>query len=287
MNELMNFLTSQEIIVVYIVAAVACLLCFVIYLVDKNYYKRKQRHNTKELNKLVEEVNEIIENEYEEEQQQEVFTTPVLETIEETPYEAKVNTLTEEIIAPSVVVNEIKEEVIEPVVEKVELKVEEPEEEIIEQLEIEEEPIKVEEIVLETMTEEEVIEPVVEKIELKEEELEYTTVEPNRQQAQEELMRLTQELEKAEQEQKNIDLTSYEEEQEENAIISLEELVKKSKKMYEANEITQYADDSNKCVCYTSYSYYYSFCAGWQDIVSRIKRKRDRGKISRNIRVLG
>ena len=249
MNELMNFLTSQEIIVVYIVAAVACLLCFVIYLVDKNYYKRKQRHNTKELNKLVEEVNEIIENEYEEEHQEEVFTTPVLETIEETPYEAKVNTLTEEIIAPSVVVNEIKEEVIEPVVEKVELKVEEPEEEIIEQLEIEEEPIKVEEIVLETMTEEEVIEPVVEKIELKEEkeeELEYTTVEPNRQQAQEELMRLTQELEKAEQEQKNIDLTSYEEEQEENAIISLEELVKKSKEMYEANEITQYADEGNE-----------------------------------------
>ena len=244
MNELMNFLTSQEIIVVYIVAAVACLLCFVIYLVDKNYYKRKQRHNTKELNKLVEEVNEIIENEYEEEHQEEVFTTPVLESIEEKPYEAKVNALTEEIIAPiSVITNEVKEEVIEPVVEKVE----EPEEEIIEQLEIDE-PINIEEIVLETMTEEEVIEPVVEKIELKEkeEELEYTSVEPNRQQAQEELMRLTQELEKAEQEQKNIDLTSYEEEQEENAIISLEELVKKSKEMYEANEITQYADEGNE-----------------------------------------
>ena len=59
-------------------------------------------------------------------------------------------------------------------------------------------------------------------------------------------MRLTQELEKAEQEQKNIDLTSYEEEQEENAIISLEELVKKSKEMYEANEITQYADEGNE-----------------------------------------
>ena len=48
----------------------------------------------------------------------------------------------------------ITEEVIEPVVEKVEIKVEEPEEEIIEQLEIDE-PINVEEIVLETMTEEE------------------------------------------------------------------------------------------------------------------------------------
>ena len=54
MNELMDFLTSQEIIVVYIVVAIAILLCFFIYLIDKTYYKRKQRHNTKELNKLVE-----------------------------------------------------------------------------------------------------------------------------------------------------------------------------------------------------------------------------------------
>ena len=60
MNELIDFFTSKEIIVVYIVAAVACILCFIIYLIDKNYYKRKQRQNTRELNKLVEEVNEIV-----------------------------------------------------------------------------------------------------------------------------------------------------------------------------------------------------------------------------------
>ena len=88
-------------------------------------------------------------------------------------------------------------------------------------------------------------EPVVEEVKV-EEELTYTSIEPNRQQAQEELMRLTLELEKAEQEQKNIDLTAYEEEQEENAIISLDELVAKSKEMYEANEITQYADEGNE-----------------------------------------
>ena len=45
---------------------------------------------------------------------------------------------------------------------------------------------------------------------------------------------------------KNISLTSYEEEQEENAIISLEELVRKSKDMYEQNELTQYADEGNE-----------------------------------------
>lgn len=227
MNELIGLLTSKEIIVVYIVVAVACALGFAIYMIDKNYYKRKQRHNTKELNKLVEEVNEIIENEYEEQPTNEVFNTPVLETIEPVAYSAKVN---EEIVIETPVVSEIKVE---------EVKVEE---EFIEQLEDEElEPISIEEIVLETMEEE----PVVEEVKV-EEELTYTSIEPNRQQAQEELMRLTLELEKAEQEQKNIDLTAYEEEQEENAIISLDELVAKSKEMYEANEITQYADEGNE-----------------------------------------
>ena len=230
MNELIGLLTSKEIIVVYIVVAVACALGFAIYMIDKNYYKRKQRHNTKELNKLVEEVNEIIENEYEEQPTNEVFNTPVLETIEPVAYSAKVN---EEIVIETPVVSEVKvEEVKQDVVE----------EEFIEQLEDEElEPISIEEIVLETMEEE----PVVEEVKV-EEELTYTSIEPNRQQAQEELMRLTLELEKAEQEQKNIDLTAYEEEQEENAIISLNELVAKSKEMYEANEITQYADEGNE-----------------------------------------
>ena len=61
MNELINFLTSKEIIVVYMVAGVACFLCFLIYLIDKTYYKRTRKHNTKELNKLVEEVNRELE----------------------------------------------------------------------------------------------------------------------------------------------------------------------------------------------------------------------------------
>lgn len=228
MNELIGLLTSKEIIVVYIVVAVACALGFAIYIIDKNYYKRKQRHNTKELNKLVEEVNEVLENEYEETPANEVFNTPVLETIEPETYSAKVNEIKEEIIVETPVVSEIKVEEVKPEV---------VEEEFIEQLEDEElEPITIEEIAIETIEEE----PVVE------EELTYTSIEPNRQQAQEELMRLTLELEKAEQEQKNIDLTAYEEEQEENAIISLDELVAKSKEMYEANEITQYADEGNE-----------------------------------------
>ena len=57
MNDLINLLTSKEIIIVYIVAGVACFLYFIIYLIDKSYYKRKQKQNTRELNKLVEDIN--------------------------------------------------------------------------------------------------------------------------------------------------------------------------------------------------------------------------------------
>lgn len=255
MNELIEFLTSKEIIVVYIVAAIACLLCFIIYLVDKNYYKRKQRHNTKELNKLVEEVSEIVDQEsYAEpiETYQEPVLSPVVEE-----YVARKEVNVEPVQSEQITIDTIEntepavtETVPTEVVEEIESLEEEPVE-----------PINVEDLVLSTMVEEEHTytpepevlsiadvmpkEPVVEPTPVQEE-LEYTSIEPNRQQAQEELMRLTEELEKAEQEAKTIDLTAYEEEQEENAIISLEELEKKSKEMYESNEITQYADEGNE-----------------------------------------
>ena len=217
MNELIDFFTSKEIIVVYIVAAVACALCFIIYLIDKNYYKRKQRHNTRELNKLVEEVNEIVENEV---VSNEVYNTPILSPIVEE------NLVFEDSEEPILIIDEqpiITEEIVENV-------------EIIEQIEDDGETLAYEQIIEELSAIEENIE----------EELQYTTIEPDRKQAQEELMRLTEELEKAEQEARTINLTSYEEEQEENAIISLEELVRKSKEMYESNEITQYEDEGNE-----------------------------------------
>ena len=77
-------------------------------------------------------------------------------------------------------------------------------------------------------------------------EITYTAIEPNPEQAQEELRKLTEELEKAEEETRNIDLTSYEEAQERDAIISLDELLKKSKEMYANNELTQYEDEGNE-----------------------------------------
>lgn len=256
MNELIEFLTSKEIIVVYIVAVVACLLCFIIYLVDKNYYKRKQRHNTKELNKLVEEVTEIVEDK-KTDISIETYETPVLSPVVE-EYVTQKETNVDSAVLTSKEINNLPEEA--------EITNDGKEDKEIVYTELLEEPapeINVEDLVLSTMTDttasaeyneepeilsvEEVISdtttPEVASIQ---EELEYTSIEPDRQQAQEELMRLTEELEKAEQEAKTIDLTSYEEEQEENAIISLDELMKKSKEMYASNEITQYADEGNE-----------------------------------------
>ena len=240
MNELLEFLTSKEIIVVYIVAAVACALFFIIHLIDKTYYKRKRKHNTRELNKLVEEVNHQLEDEGYEEVDAVSYDTPVLQTIdttEEELIEEEVEEETIEVIEPV--------QTLEPVVEEIDYQTEELD--VVNEVKPEE--LDVEDIILETMTSEELTDEFVEEVEevLDTEELTYTNIEPNKQEAQAELQRLTEELAKAEQEvNKNIDLTTYEEEQEENAIISLEELVKKSKEMYEQNELTQYADEGNE-----------------------------------------
>ncbi len=245
MNELIAFLTSKEIIVVYIVSGIACLLCFAVYLVEKNNDKFRKRHNTRELNKLVDQIKEETE----------IKKTPVVNY--EKPVLEVVPVVTNDSNAASVVellestaemqkVEEIKEDKVEVksepiIIEKAQEKVE------IENLE----EAKQEENNKKIDTE--VIEPVVEEVinnsEIKEEiELEYTSIEPDQATAKLELEKLTEELKKQEEmeEAENIALTNYEEEQEENAIISLEELVKKSKEMYAANELSQYADEGNE-----------------------------------------
>ena len=59
-------------------------------------------------------------------------------------------------------------------------------------------------------------------------------------------MRLTETLEKAEEEVKNIDLTAFEEEQEQNAIISLDELMSRNKALYESGELEKLEDEGNE-----------------------------------------
>lgn len=182
MNDLLEFLTSKEAVIVYVVAGGACLLCLLFYLIERNNVRLKQRHNTRELNKLVNQVKEEANIPDEVVQYEE----PVLETIED-------------------VTNE-------------------------------EVPIR-DEVIVEPLSN-----PVVE-------ELQYTSIEPDQATAQLELKKLTEELKKQEEEAmkiENHDLSNYEESQEENAIISLEELVAKSKDMYAQNELTQYVDEENE-----------------------------------------
>ncbi len=226
MSSLIDFLTSKEIIVVYIVAGLACLLCLIIYIVEKNNDKIKRRHNTKELNKLVEMVKEeTVEVEPE---VVEVYEEPVLEVIEE---KSDVVELLEDTNEMTIV----KEENIEPVVEEVKPVVSVIPEEVKSEL------IVIENEEVEQLEVEEATTTTVE------EELEYTTIEPDQATAKLELEKIKEELQKQEQQEvENITLTNYETEQEENAIISLEELIKKGKEMYESNEVTQYADEGNE-----------------------------------------
>lgn len=239
MNDVMEFLTSKEVIVVYIVVAVACFLCFIIYLIDKNYYKRKQKQNTKELNKLVDNVNEELSKEpkivesnkelveeiptqvlYVEEVEKKEDLAPKTELVEKIE---KTN-VTE---TPSALNQALDESItIEPILDEKEL--------------IKEETIetaKVEDLILDTMETDVKVE----------DELQYTEIEPKKEEAQAELKRLTEELQKAQEVSKSISLTSLEEEQEANAIISLDELMKKSKEMHYENSVEKYEeDDENK-----------------------------------------
>lgn len=229
MTELIKFLTSKEIIMVYIVAAIACALYFVINMIDKFYrQKRIQRQNTRELNQLVEDINYELAKEREKQDIKEEIVEEVtdemiyIEPVMETNTEEQAIIITEEVIKPEVI-----EETIIEVNDEVE-SIEEAEN-IVEVTEVIEEQQEVEKTVVEV-----------------EDTLDYTSAEPDQTEAQAELRRLTEALEQAEEATKNIDLTSYEEMQEKEAIISLEELMKRSKEMYESNELTQYADEGNE-----------------------------------------
>ena len=207
MNQLVSFLTSKEIIVVYIVAAFACVLCLSIYLVEKYKNKMRLKNNTRQLNKLVLESEENIE-----ESIPEVNNTPVI--IEEVAEK-------EEVPAVKVETNEVEEELeyttIEPDQKTAKLEL----------LKMKEELEK-----LKTAEQEEVEEVIEKQEESKEEVIEQL----------EEVAPIVEEQTKVE----NIELTDYEEDQEQAAIISLDELIKKSKELYENNELAQYEDEGTE-----------------------------------------
>lgn len=262
MNNIIDFLTSKEVIVVYIVAAIACFLAFIIYLIDKNYAKHKRKQNTRELNKLVEEVNDVINEGKTQEnpiplvenpEPVMIKTEPVIKNTEPAMVKNEPAMIknAEPVMAntsvnnPAVVQN-IKNDEKVPNNEVVSVTQEQASDNIvlenlnkIETLEEVKEPVVLEQPVAKVTN-------VIVEEKPKEEVLKYTSIEPDPEQARLELKKVVQELEEKENSNDIIDLTAYEEEQESNAIISLEELVKKSKEMYAANELSQYKDEGNE-----------------------------------------
>lgn len=255
MNDLVDFLTSKEIMVVYIIVITIAMICLTIYLIKKNNYKRKRKQNTKELKRLVEEIdNHVDEKQIEIEKIDN--TEPEIDTIlyvsdkiEEKPIETISSidqTNTQVKIEDKKPIENI--EPIKTIQENIHNDIKELENESKYEPQIEIQPIienidddkmnNVENLVLDNM-------PNV--VENDEEELQYTTLEPNKEQAQQELKRLTEELQKAQNEENQVTLSTLEEEQEKNAIISLDELMAKSKEINYDNTVEKYEeDDENK-----------------------------------------
>lgn len=234
MNNLVEFLTSKEIIIVYMISGLACLLSIIYYFIQRNNEKLKQRHNTRELNKLVEQIKEETKDEVKEEK--DIYDTPILEVID--------YGINEEVSVSEMLDKTNSKE------EKV-LVFEDEEEELQNNMPIDNSDIYEDTNSIDQFFEEPVMIEVVsvkeEKLN-KVEEIKYVDVESDQATAKIELNKIQETLEKQENidDSINIALTNYEVQQEENAIISLEELISKSREMYQANELTQYADEGNE-----------------------------------------
>lgn len=202
MNDLVQFLTSKEIIIVYMISGLSCLICLIVYFVERNNEKLRRRHNTKQLNKLVEKIQEKVEIENEEDSQ-DYHEEPVLQVIEDN------NSYEESLSDEGLVYTSI-----EPDVETAKAEIKKLEEQLIQEEEKKEE-VQVQEVE-EVTTSNDTVEVIEDR-------------EP-----QEDIV------------DNNVRLNDYEEEQEATAIISLEELVKKGKEIYAANELSQYKDEGNE-----------------------------------------
>ena len=243
MDNIIDLLTTDECIIIYIITGILCLISFLIYTFDSTKDRRRKKQNTKELNKLVESVEEYDSYEYDYSEE------PRLETIETSKHDSKDDFI----------------ETMAPTQEEVEIN-------YIDSSSVKEDTL-LEEMVNETTVEEEIVEEKPQKMEsniimqieededefveeLEEQELQYTSIEPNKEEALKELEELPKRLKqdeikkeeffKEETKQENIELTDYEVEQEKNAIISLDELTEKSKDLYETNEINQYKDEGDE-----------------------------------------
>ena len=259
MENVIDFLATKEVLIVLAIIGLILFIYFILWFhefMKKHEEKKKLQNNTMQLNKLVEEVAKARKEEASN-------VTPITkeepkkEEVKEEKIEVPlVNNTT--VVTPTVV-PEVKEE-------KVEIKEPTPDVviESVASSPIEVEPVVVsvkenpvntnDSIMLNDKFEEkvEVVEPTVitpvESPKNEEEVIKYKDEVYTESEAKAELERITEELKKLENEDKeeNIELTKFETEQEENAIISLDELIAKGKTITEQNEVTQYQDDGNE-----------------------------------------
>ena len=257
MENVIDFLATKEVLIVLAIMGVILAVYFVLWFMEfmkKHEEKKKLQNNTIELNKMVlEEINKKAN------ESSNKIETPKKEEIkvEEKPIEVNnvnTNNINEQVKTEVLEVPDIVPTVKENnqvttdnlVVTPVEVKpvvVDAPKEELVPNDNILlnnqfNEEVKV--------VEPEVITPVTAP-KNEEEVIKYKDEVYTKSEAKEELERITNELKKLNEEEKqNVELTKYETEQEENAIISLDELLAKGKTLVEQNEVTQYQDDGNE-----------------------------------------
>ena len=265
MEEIIDFLATKEVLIVLAIIGIIMFVYFILWFYEfmkKHEEKKKLQNNTMELNKLVEEVAKARKEE-QVEKTNNVDNTNIIAT---EPKEEEVKQeVVEAIITPIVnepIIEEVKNvEEVQPVVKEeapsivIENKVSSPIEVEPVVVSVNEPPITTNDsIMLNDMFEEkvEVVSPTiitpVDSPKNEEEVIKYKDEVYTESEAKRELERITEELKKLENEDKeeNIELTKFETEQEENAIISLDELIAKGKTITEQNEITQYQDDGNE-----------------------------------------
>ena len=257
MENVIDFLATKEVLIVLAIMGVILAVYFVLWFMEfmkKHEEKKKLQNNTIELNKMVLEeinkkanesnnkietpkkeeikveeklieVNNVNTNNINEQVKTEVLEVPdIVPTVKENNQVTTDNLVVTPVEVKPVVVDAPKEELV-------------PNDNILLNNQFNEE-VKV--------VEPEVITPVTAP-KNEEEVIKYKDEVYTKSEAKEELERITNELKKLNEEEKqNIELTKYETEQEENAIISLDELLAKGKTLVEQNEVTQYQDDGNE-----------------------------------------
>ena len=250
MIDITSILKSDSLVVICIGVILLSGLIVLIYKMNKNSLKRLQKQNTKELNdtltmEIIEEQNSPVVIVPEETKKEEVIVPVANETI----YESEPVTIIDDSNLQKDIVEALAKEQ-----EEIEILEENPEVTVNDIVE-EEKASEVEIIKEEVLPEIEEKKEITTRYEVNEKEnLVYAPIELNQQEAREALEKLQIELaEKEEQEEleeysdeKNIELTNFEKEQEENAIISLDELMKRGSEIYSSNEQIGYEDEGDE-----------------------------------------